>query len=204
MRLPMNASSLLPALLTWAFLSATVAFAQSPGTGFGSLAPHLPASGQDDTWRFVNTGESFEIENIGNAGAIRYYFVAPTPGTEGKRKIEATVSIHPESEGSAGLLYGLSDTRDLYHVVAIDAQGLLTIFRRDGSGFRTMSQQSSDAFSAEGMNHLILEESGDEITIFLNGTKMGSVGGDRFGFGGTGLAAVGDVRAFYTFFRDGS
>lgn len=204
MRLPTFASGLLSALLCWVVLSASAAFAQSPGTGFGSLAPHLPASGQDDTWRFVNTGDSFEIENIGNPGAIRYYFVAPTPGTEGRRRIEAGLSIHPESGGAAGLLYGLNETRDLYHVVALDAQGVLTVFRRDGSGFRAMSQQSSDAFSADGVNHLVLEESGDTITFTLNGTKMGSVGGDRFGFGGTGLAAVGDVRAFYTFFSDGS
>lgn len=204
MRLPTYASDLLPALLCWVFLTATAALAQSPAPGFGSLAPHLPASGQDDTWRFVNTGDSFEIENIGNPGAIRYYFVAPTPGTEGSRRIEAGVSIHPDSKGAAGLLYGLKEARDRYHLVTLDAQGVLTVFRRDDSGFRPMLEQSSDAFSAEGVNHLVLEENGDTIAFSLNGSKMGSVGGDRFGFGGTGLAAVGDVRAFFTFFSDGS
>ncbi|TNF19201.1 MAG: hypothetical protein EP318_15720 [Rhodobacteraceae bacterium] len=204
MRLPINAARFLPALLCWVFLTAGAALAQSPGAGFDSLTPHLPASGQDETWRFVNTGDSFEIENIGDPGAIRYYFVAPAPGTEGRRRIEAGVSIHPESKGAAGLLYGLNATRDLYHLVTLDAQGVLTIYRRDSSGFRALSQQSSDAFSADGVNHLVLEEEGDTVAVSLNGTKMGAVGGDRFGFGGTGLGAVGDVRALFTFFSDGS
>ena len=202
MRIAAPVFTLIPVFLCWMALSTTGALAQSAETGFGALARHLPDSGQDDGWRVVNTGDSFEIENIGNPQAIRYYFVGPAQGREGRRRIEAAVSIHPDSTGSAGLLYGLNEARDVYHMVTLDAQGMLRVFRRDADGFRPMIEQSSDAYVADGMNLLALQENGDEVSFSLNGREMGSIGGDLFGRGGTGLGLVGDVRAFYTYFSD--
>ena len=58
------------------------------------------------------------------------------------------------------------------------------------------------AYDPGRMNTLRIQENRDEITFFLNGTSLGSVGGDLFGFGGVGVGAVGDVRAFFNLFSD--
>ncbi len=191
-------------LLASVLLSAAPATAQSTDTGFGALQNVLPDSGQDDTWRFANTGDSFEIENIGDPQAITYFYAIPKDGTEGRRVIELDIALHPDSQGSAGLLYGLNRSGDLYHMLTLDASGQVSVFRRDSSGVRPMIQRSSEAFLPEKLNRLSIQENGDEITYFLNGTSLGSLGGDLFGSGATGIAAVGDVRAFFTHFSDGS
>lgn len=184
------------------FLMGGVAAAQSSGSGMGSLEEFLPPTGQDGAWRYSNTSEGFEIANIGDPQAIQYFYVGPKDGTEGRRRIEADVDLHPDSTGAAGLLYGLNDTRELYHLLTLDAQGLVTVFRRDNSGFRPLLEQSSSAYRPGEINRLTLEENGDEVSFALNGTSLGSIGGDLFGFGSVGLAAVGDVRAFFSYFSD--
>lgn len=196
-----------PVLLSLFILSlayVSPATAQSGGVGLGRLGQYLPASGQDDIWRFTNNGNSFEIENIGDPQAIKYFFVGPENGTEGRRQINVVLEIHPDSTGSAGMLYGLNDARDLYHMLTLDAQGMVRVFRRDGEGFRSLLEQSSSAFQQGRANMLTIEENEDEISYLLNGTSLGSVGGDLYGFGGVGLAAVGDVQAYFTTFSDGA
>ena len=173
-------------------------------TNLGRLAPYLPSNGQDGDWHIEYTGGSFSIANAGDPNAIRYYFVEPADGAEGRRTIVADLQIAPEGSGSAGLLYGLNPTRDVYHMMTLDAHGLFSIFRRDADGFRPMVQQTSDAFRPGKVNRLTLTESGDEVSFAINGVGMGSIGGDLFGWGSTGIAAVGDVRATFTFFSEGS
>lgn len=181
-----------------------VVVAQTSNPGMGRLAEHLPSSGQDDSWRVTNTGDSIEIENLGNPNAIRYYYVGPVQGSEGRRTIETDIGVHPNGSGSAGLLYGLRNQGDLYHMVTLNPDGVVSVFRRDNSGFRPLLEQSSQAFQPGKMNRLKIEEKGDEISFFLNDSKLGLVGGDLFGSGAVGIGVVGDVRAFFNFFSDGS
>jgi len=172
--------------------------AQAQPAGLGALAEFLPGTGQDGAWRFSNTGETFEIDNSADPGAIRYFYLAPRPGEEGRRIIEASIGIHPDSRGSAGLLYGLSQDGSRYHVLALDPQGMVSLFRRDQDGFRPMIETSTpDTFMPGKQNVLRIEERGDTITYALNGVQLGEVGGSLYGNGAVGIAAVGAVRAFY-------
>lgn len=143
----------LPVMLS-AFLTCvahvTLAAAQSGSEGFGRLSDYLPASGQDDIWRYSNDGASFEITNTGDPNAIQYFYIGPEAGTEGRRRVSTVLEIHPDSTGSAGLLYGLSDARDLYHMVTLDAQGMVRVFRRDGEGFRPWWNNPAVRFSKAG------------------------------------------------------
>ncbi|AHD03114.1 hypothetical protein [Leisingera methylohalidivorans] len=170
----------------------------------GRLAQYLPASGQDDTWQFINNVNSFEINNIGDPHAIRYFYVGPENGTEGRRRIDVVLEIHPGSTGSAGILYGLNKSRDVYHMLTLDAQGVVRIFRRDDEGFRPLLEQSSSAFQLGRANMLTIVENGNEISYLLNGTSLGSIGGNLYGFGSVGIAAVGEVHAYFTAFSDGA
>lgn len=192
------------AVLGWLAVWPALAAAQSGGGGLGALAQVLPQSGQSETWRYVNTGDSFEIENIGDPNAIEYFYAGSDGRADGRRLIEAAVAVHPDSQGSAGLLYGLNDARDLYHVMSLDGQGVVRIFRRDSSGFRPMMEQTSSAYLPGKINRLGIQEKGDEIVLMLNGTEMGAIGGDLFGKGLVGIAAIGQVRAFFNLFSDGS
>lgn len=190
----------------WALILAIALMAVSPATaqqaedGFGPLAQYLPATGQGDVWRYANTGDTFEIENIGDPQAIQYFYLAPADGEEGRRVIETEVSLHPDFDGSAGLLYGLNEARSLYHMLTLGADGMVTMYRRDEAGFRPLIQQTSEAFLPGRVNRLTLHENGDEVRFALNGTELGAIGGDLFGRGAVGLAAVGDVRAFFSHF----
>ena len=204
MRFIHSISTILAAVLCLTLIQISPVVAQSSADGLGRLAQFLPQSGQDQIWRYTNTGNSFEIENIGDPQAIQYFYVTPETGLEGKRRIEVGLDIHPDSTGAAGLLYGLNNDRSLYHVLTLNAQGVVTVYRRDGSGFRPLLEQSSDAFLKGKINVLSVQETGDEIEFALNGQTLGSIGGDLFGFGSTGIAAVGDVRAFFTRYSDGA
>lgn len=177
---------------------ASQVWAQNPA--FGELGQYLPRTGQQGAWRYQYGANGFEIENVADPGAIQYFYVAPDQGSEGRRRIETQVSIHPESSGSAGLLYGLNQSRSIYHMVTLDAGGTVRLFRRDDSGFRAMLETQSSAFQPGKVNTLVIEENGDEISYFLNGTSLGSIGGSLFGSGAVGLGAVGDARAFFTAF----
>ena len=125
------------AVLSVVFLGmASALAAQQANPGLGRLAQFLPETGQDGTWRFVNANNSFEVQNIGDPNAITYFYIGPEQGTEGRRTIEAAVNIHPDSRGSAGLLYGLDQDRGVYHMLTLNAEGLVTLFRRDRDGFQ--------------------------------------------------------------------
>ena len=184
------------------FALMTGAWAQTFDDGLGKLKSILPDTGQEDNWRYVKGDNTFEIENIGDPNVITYYYVNAQPGTEGQRSIETAVSIHPDSKGSAGLIYGLDKQRGIYHMLTLNASGTVTFYRRNEQGFRPLLEQSGSAFVPGKMNILRIDEKGDEIFFSLNGTSMGSLGGDLFGFGSVGLAAVGDVRAIFNMFSD--
>ncbi|MEL7344421.1 MAG: hypothetical protein AAFN59_06105, partial [Pseudomonadota bacterium] len=48
------------------FLSLVAAFAaMAQNPGMGALTSVLPQTGQADSWRYSNPGDSFEVENIG-------------------------------------------------------------------------------------------------------------------------------------------
>lgn len=182
------------------FAASSAALAQ--GSAFGALDGYLPQTGASDAWQYTTAPGSFEIKNIGDPQAIQYFYVAPAKGAEGRRRIETTLTINSNSTGSAGLLYGLNQQRTLYHMVTLDAKGTVRLFRRDGSGFRAMMETTSSAFLPGKPNQLAIQEKGDEISYFLNGTSLGSLGGNLFGAGAAGLGAVGDVWARYTRFTD--
>lgn len=175
------------------------AVAQSD-TGLGALHDYLPPTGQTGTWRYVNTGQSFEIENIGDANAIQYFYAAPDDDSEGQRTIEAEFIVFKAGDGSAGVLYGLNAARDRYHLLALDGQGKLTLFRRDPTGFQAIVEQISSAFEPGKANRLTIIEQGDEIAFSLNGTALGAIAGALFGYGSVGIAAIGDVHASFTYF----
>lgn len=169
-------------------------------TGLGPLSQYLPQSGQDGAWRYTNNGDSFEIENVSDPNAIKYFYVGPQQGEEGNRVIELDLAIHPDSKGSAGLLYGLNAERTRYHMLTLGSDGTVALYRRDPDGFRLMLSSSSDRFEREKINTLRIEERGDTISYALNGSDLGEVGGDRFGFGAVGIGALGDVRSFFNHF----
>lgn len=176
--------------------------ARAQGSAFGALDGYLPETGVSGGWQYTTAPGSFEIKNVSDPQAIQYFYVAPAKGAEGRRRIETTLSIEPKSTGSAGLLYGLNQQRTLYHMVTLDAKGTVRLFRRDGSGFRAMMETTSSAFLPGKPNQLAIQEKGDEISYFLNGKSLGSLGGNLFGAGAAGLGAVGDVWARYTRFTD--
>jgi len=186
------------ALLVGGFLSLMPDIGRAEPADMGALTPYLPQTGQDGAWRVANSGATFEISNSADPGAIRYYYVASQPGGEGRRTIEASIGIHPESSGSAGLLYGLSEDGGRYHVLALHADGRVSLFRRDADGFRALIETSTQGVFRSGQQNLLrIDERGDTITYSLNGVALGEVGGGLYGNGAVGIAGVGAVRAFF-------
>lgn len=180
-------------------LGAAVAVAQQ-NAGMGSLAEFLPPSGQDGAWRIANAGDSFELENTSDPNAIKYFYTGFDAEDQGRRTIETALSIHPDSQGAAGLIYGLDAQSRSYHLLTLGPKGEVTMFRRDAEGFRPLIESQSSAFLDGQVNRLRIEENGDTITFYLNDAKIGEVGGDKFGRGHVGIAAIGAARVFYNSF----
>ena len=146
--------SIIFSFLVFCLLHSSPVAAQSGDAGLGRLTDYLPATGRDDAWQYTNTGNGFEISNVGNPQAITYFYVGPEAGTEGRRRIDVVLEVHPDSTGSAGILYGLNEQRDLYHMITLDPQGMVRVFRRDGDGFRALVELSSAAFQQGRANRL--------------------------------------------------
>lgn len=167
------------------------AAAQS-GAGMGSLDAFLPGGGDEGPWRYERDGPAFRMTNGSDPNALQYFYVNPAPGSEGSRRITVDVTLEPDGNGNplAGLLYGFdADTRS-YFLFVLEPGGMIGLYRRNSSGFNPVMQSEVDAIRP-GSNRLTLVERGNNVSLNVNGSRVGEIRMDDIGFGAAGIAAAG-------------
>ncbi|MEM6973705.1 MAG: hypothetical protein AAF577_12950 [Pseudomonadota bacterium] len=166
----------------------------------GEIVEFLPPSGTEGAWQVENSGTAFSLTNRADDGAITYYWVDLAADAAGRRVIEAEVSLNPGGQSSfGGILYGFDPNTRNYFVYGLNAAGGVSLYRRDENGFREIMGTEIDAVRP-GANLLRLEEQGEAIQMFVNGTRVSGIGAPGIGSGALGFAAGGTGQTSWTAF----
>jgi hypothetical protein len=158
--------------------------AQAESMGF--LKEYL-LYGADSSWQGMESKNAYKLNSEGDASGIKFFFLNTQPEHDGKRGVG--VNVHPVGDGSCGLIYGYRADPSRYFLVLVDARQNLRVLERSPEGFHEMLSITIDV---QGPVRLDLVEKGSEIEIHVNKVNMLSIGNDRIGTGGVGIAAVGN------------
>ena len=146
--------------------------------------------GSDDSWTVTMGEKGAQLVNRQAAGGIRYYYVNEDPKTAGSRTVSVTVQLLDSGSGAlGGLLYGFQDNPKSYFLFTVGANGTVNLHFRGPDSFEQRMQSSLDSAPNSPVT-LSITEKGDEITLFVNGNNIGSLGNSRMGRGALGIAAV--------------
>lgn len=160
-------------------------------SALGGLASKV-ILGRDGPWRFSEDAATgaFVMDNRSDPRAVRFFSLAPQPGTGGKRSVEARVETLEAGGGSAGLLYGLEESRgDAAYFMALRSNdGTVSLHYKHKGGIVRVAEIAS---AGRGPLRMKLVEHGRTIDILFNDKKVKSLQSDRFGRGGVGIVALG-------------
>jgi len=150
----------------------------------------LITEGSSPPWTVSDRDGAVVLENTEGEGAIRYYYLTPRPGTEGRRSIEVTVDMAATGEnGAAGLLYGYQAEPRSYWLFRIDAEGRTSFGRFSEAGYE--QRMGTAVEGVDGPVTLGIEERGDQVTLTVDGQNVGGIGNSEMGRGGVGIVATG-------------
>lgn len=142
-------------------------------------------------WRAEYVSGDYWLENRDQQGAIRYYYAGYDGTAGGSRSISVDVQMMTEDpQARVGLIYGYDSHTGDYYLVLLGPEGQLEVVRRDASGFN-LRMSSSTRADMDTFNRLRIEETGNEISLSVNGTDLGGLGNDTIGEGAVGIVAVG-------------
>ncbi len=196
----MHLTSTLRRLLSAGLFAAAIAAAATASAqpaGFGPLDTVL-TSGPDGAWTRTRSGGSFELLNTAAPNALKYFFVAT--GEEGRRRVGVDVRIEDGGQLShAGLLYGYVREPLSYYIFTLEAENTVALRRFEGGAMNAMFTTSGGTVRA-GINRLEIAERGTEIDLFVNGSRIGSIGNEGIGSGAIGIAAWGTGRFIFSGF----
>lgn len=154
------------------------------------LQEHL-LYGIDGDWSGRVAGRDYQLSSRAAEGGIQYFWVQTKPETEGRRSLSVNVDVL--RGGSAGLIYGFQENPKSYFLILLDAERTLHVYERSPDGFQEILSSTTQGSSPA---RLELVENGQEISVRVDGNNLLSLGNDRVGRGGFGIAAMnaGDYR----------
>lgn len=170
--------------------SLTPAFASD----MGPLEPIIQP-GADDYWSVEKDNGSVVMKNPRSVGDVIYYYVNETPGEAGRRTFSVDIEIlESQSNSLAGLLYGFAADPRSYFLFTIGGDQSANLHYL-GNGQFEQKMKTSLSDSGGKSVHLMIQEDGNTITLFVDGREIGSFGNDRIGYGALGIVAA-DVGAY--------
>lgn len=172
-------------LAAFTAVAATAAAAQD----LGPLTPVLEL-GESPPWLGAAEGSAYVLSNSTDPGAVRYFWIGAPEG-EGQRTIGVDVEIREAQEASgAGLIYGYQEEPRSYFLLLLRPGNQVALLQRTDAGVEERMSLGGDMVRS-GANRLEIRERGQEIELLVNGQSIGSIGNDRIGRGGVGIAAAG-------------
>lgn len=196
----------LRAAIIGAALVAATPMAMAQDTRFGPLT--ALTEGFLDPWDLDLNSDGYRMENTEDTSSIRYVWATSPEATHGSRTLTTWLDIvDSDPSSNAGLLYGFEEQDDgstFYYMFMLRPGNQLTLYRRDVDGVETITSTVSDAV-VPGTNELSVEESGDQITLRVNGELVALLGGiEGFGTGRVGIVAWGTGTFLFEGFEDSS
>lgn len=177
-------------LLTLFVLLAACGSNDSSDVGMGPLTPIIK-SDTGKIWSIRNDGDSVAMENKNDNGSVQYFYVNPNSGEEGQREISVELNFkQSQPESLAGLLYGFQSNPKSYFLFAAGNDENIGLYHVGENGFGEIMIFSVDNYDPEKVR-LAIQERGNTIALFVNGTEKSTFSNDRTGRGAAGIVAVG-------------
>ncbi len=177
-------------------LSGSAALAQST---MSILARQLPADGPDGAWTAASADGVFSLYNPDDATALRYFYAETKPDRDRRVSVDLLVDQAPDGNGFGGLLFAMKPDHRHYYILALSGDGKAMVLKRDPDGLGPTMSTGGDLVKT-GWNRVEIAESGDKVSLTVNGQSIGSIQSDGLGSGGIGIAAGGRVRAAFANF----
>lgn len=192
---------LVKALLVLGFLTIGLAgTAKAQASALGPLQPYVMNS-DDGDWSGALEGDVYWLENRAAQGAIRYFYNNVVRDGAGGLQVQVDVTVDAtDPNARAGLLYGYKEAPRFYYLAVVSAQGRFEVHRRDDNGFQMVLGNSIE-MSETGRTRIELKETGKELSIVVNGHRIGAFQSTGTGEGAIGIAAMGVGRYGFTGYR---
>ena len=145
----------------------------------------------DGRWVLRDDRGAALLENRHSPGDISYYYVDPEPGAAGQREIRLTVSLI-ETNGpnsGAGIAYGVDQQRGTFFLFTLTANGVVRFHFMDNGDYQEQFSVQPGDLNTDRVE-LMIRESGNEISLYVNGSEVSTFGNNLLGRGAAGIVSV--------------
>ncbi|WP_161594949.1 LamG domain-containing protein [Verrucosispora sp. SN26_14.1] len=157
--------------------------------------------GDDDVWRSeIDTVQGlFRLSNRTDASRVRYIWInatnagdrVPVEMTDRPVSVDVRIADRALSTSAAGLMYRWSGQPKRYYAFLLSGDGTYSfVARSDTLGFSYRLTERSEKITAEGWNSLAIVGKGDQLDLYINGTKVKTVDAVDFPDGTAGVIAT--------------
>ncbi len=141
---------------------------------------------EDDVSRYSFADGTYVIEVKGSEQLV--WSIAGGPYSDLQVEVDSTIASDADP-AAAGLIFHYQDT-DNFYLFSVDNDGYYALeILEDNSWVTLIDWTQSDAIDRE-RNTLRVETKGDEITLFVNGTRLESTNDAAFTSGDVGIAVT--------------
>ncbi|MDK2896465.1 MAG: hypothetical protein PWP04_585 [Candidatus Atribacteria bacterium] len=163
--------------------------AEGANSSLGPLSPSL-FEGKEGVWQGNLLDDAYLLTNTEDSGSIQYFYVERD---QGEYAISVSVKVEGESSGlqGAGILYAFHSEIPSYYAFTLDAEGTVSLSRRDEEGFNQLLGMGTETVRKGNFNTLTIIEQGAAFHLLVNGEEIASVESSRTGEGAVGIVALG-------------
>jgi hypothetical protein len=177
---------------------------KAPEEVFGGVL----ALGQEGAWRAALEDGAYVLENRGEPGAIRYFWLGKVPGHEGVVPAELPVSVEVDGDfaddlAGPGLIFRFDPDQRFYYAFALFNHGRYGVLQRDAEGVHLRHTDRSTAIRPDGPNRLSIEPDGATMRFLINGEAVAAFDHDASQGTGVGILAIGSGRFTFDNFAIG-
>lgn len=158
-------------------------------SSLGPLSPYL-LEGKEGVWQGNLLDDAYLLTNTEDPNSIQYFYVERD---EGEYAISVSVKVEGESSGlqGAGILYVFHSEIPSYYAFTLDAEGIVSLSRRDEEGFNQLLGMGTEAVTKGGFNTLTIIEQGAAFHLLVNGEEIANVESSQTGKGAVGIVVLG-------------
>lgn len=150
--------------------------------------------GRTGAWTGALTGAAYQLSNVEDPTAVRYYFITDIDGfvaSPSEARVAIDVTVEPGGDlAAAGLLFDYDPARGSYFAFGVSANGV-TVLQSSEAGLELLGEQASDAVVAGAVNRLELRPSGTDLAVFVNDASVLTLQTTAPFSGGVGIIAIG-------------
>ena len=147
--------------------------------------------GVDGVWETRDDGASYVFENDQDPDAIKYYYLHPRAGEEGRRTVSVSINFRDVAPSTrAGFVFGFDENTGGYFIFTLSPSGEILLFERTANGGEVKFRGTTSNLQ-QGLNHLTLEENGASVSLIVNGGASLVTDNPAMARGGVGILAWG-------------